>query len=450
MNVKKYAIIAILMMLAGSVYADAYASSTYPDNVLAIYPQPDSRVDLAPSAFPMGLQQISILFTENVSVNPNCKEEAYIYLDGEETPVQKVGVSGASVDFEQKKLGCILFPYSCKANGNYRVSITDGFWVLEGSSGGYSKALELYYSILNPQRVSPAPTVMKELSEFRLEFPEYDSVKLLDPGKIELFRLSSDENYPLSVTVGKNGDGAPANFILINLNTPITQPGEYCLYVKKDAAEAINYSGSEQEPETTIVSTEQNIEALYKYTVSPIDAPSITPAEGILESFSSFELSVPQGADFWFVNDKAVNLIFRVNDDGTLAPDASYRLKGQRIEDTDKILLNIIENGEIVENVTPEAGKYALQLAYGLFSGSWNGEFVNSGPFVYYYDVIGGTSSISRPSDLDKAKNAKGIYSIEGKMISEKSDSMQINALPEGIYIIDGKKTYINSHKSKH
>ncbi|MDE7418924.1 MAG: hypothetical protein K2N35_01800 [Muribaculaceae bacterium] len=447
MNVKKYAIIAIIMMLAGSMYTATYASSTYPDNVTAIYPQPDSRVDLAPSAFPMGLQQISILFTENVSVNPNCKGEAHLYLDGEETPIQTVGVSGASVDFEQQKMGCVLFPYSCKSNGNYRVTIPDGFWVLEGKTGGYSQAFELYYSIYNPQRITPAPTVMKELSEFRLEFPDYDDVKLLNPNNIELFKLSSDYNYPLSVSVGKNEDGTPANYIQINLITPITQPGEYCLYVKKEAAEAIYYGGSHEKPEPAVIRKTQNIEALYKYTVSQIDAPAISPAEGILEGFSTFELTVPQGADFWFANDKAVSMIYKVNDDGTLSPDASYRVKGQRIEDTDKILLNIIENGEIVENVTPAAGKYALQLAYGLFSGSWNGEFINSAPFIYYYYVVGDPSSIKLPSDADKAKSVKGIYSIDGKMISEKSGTIQINTLPEGIYIIDGKKTFVGGRK---
>lgn len=437
-------------MLAGTMYSDTYASSTYPENVVAIYPQPDSRVDLAPSAYPMGIQQISIMFTENVSVNPNCKEEACIYLDGEETPIQKVGISGASVDYEQKKMGCVLFPYSCKSNGNYRVTIPDGFWILDGKNGGNSEAFELYYSILNPQRIYPAPSVMKELSEFRLEFPDYDLVKLLDPNKIELFKLSSDNTYPLSVSVGKNEDGTPANYLQINLNTPITQPGEYCIYVQKEAAEAIYYGGSNEQSESTIISTEPNVEALYKYTISQIDAPTITPAEGLLDSFGAFVLTVPQGSDFWFVNDKAVNFIYKVNDDGTLAPDASYRLKGQRIEDTDKILLNIVENGEIAESVSPEPGKYALQLAYGLFSGSWNGEFVNSAPFVYYYDVTGDTSSVKRPSDIDKAKEVKGIYSIEGKMISEKSGSTQINALPKGIYIIDGKKTYVSPSKSRH
>ena len=448
MNVKKSVIIAIMMIVLGCMYADTYAWSTYPENVVTIYPQPDSRVDLAPSAFPMGIQQISILFTDEVSVNPNCKGEACIYLDGEETPIQKVGISGASVDFEQNNLGCILFPYSCKSNGKYRVTIPDGFWVLEGKTRGYSKAFELYYSILNPQSIFPAPTVLNELSEFRLEFPGYDVVKLLNPNNIELFKLSSDDKYPLSVSVGKNEDGTPANFIRINLVSPITQPGEYCLYVKREAAEAIYYGGSHEQPEPAIISTEQNVEALYRYTVSQIDAPTISPEEGILESFSTFELTVPQGADFWFANDKAVSFIYRVNDDGTLSPDASYRLRGQRIEGTDKILLNIIQNGEVAESVTPAPGSYALQLAGGLFSGSWNGEFINSAPFVYYFQAIGDQSSVTRPAGIDYTKVAKGIYSIDGKKISEKSGSIQVNALPQGIYIIDGKKTYVNSHKS--
>ena len=283
---------------------------------------------------------------------------------------------------------------------------------------------------------------MKELSEFRLEFPDYDFVKILNSTKIELFKLGSDEKYPLYVRVGKNEDGTPANFLLINLETPITQPGEYSLYVQKEAAEAIYYDGQKE-------ITEPNVEALYKYTVTQIDTPSISPDEGVLEHFSSFELSMPQGVELWFVNDKAANLIYRVNDDGTLAPDASYRLRGQRIEGTDKILLNIIENGRIIESVTPEPGHYALQLANGLFSGSWNGEFINSAPYTYYFQAIGDPDSINLPSDTDIANEEKGIYSIEGKLISKKSGSIQINALPEGIYIIDGKKTYVNNRKSR-
>ncbi|MDE6522568.1 MAG: hypothetical protein K2L17_07110 [Muribaculaceae bacterium] len=440
MNVKKYAIIAFIMMLSGSMYARKYLSSTYPDNVTAIYPQPDSKVDLAPSAYPMGIQQISILFKDNASVNPNCKEEACIYLEGEENPIQKVGISGASVDFEQNNLACILFPYSCKSNGNYRVTIPNGFWILEGSTGGYSQPLELYYSILDPQRIYPAPSVMKELSEFRLEFPDYDHVNLLNPNKIELFQLSSDEKYPLSISVGNNEDGTPANFLQINLITPITKPGEYNLYVQREAAEAIYYDGLKE-------ISEPNTEALYRYTVTQIDAPSISPAEGVIENFSTFELTVPERADFWFVNDKAVSLIYRVNADGSLAPDASYRLRGQRLEGLDKILLNITENGKIIESVTPEQGNYALQLAGGLFSGSWNGEFINSAPFVYYFHATGDPDSVNLPSDIVKSKHTEGIYSIEGKIISEKSGSKQINALPEGIYIIDGKKTYVNHHK---
>ena len=221
--------------------------------------------------------------------------------------------------------------------------------------------------------------------------------------------------------------------------------------MQKEAVEAIHYDGAHEKSESAIISTEQNIEALYRYTVSQIDAPTISPSDRVLDSFSTFELTVPQGADFWFLNDKAINFIYKVNDDGSLAPDASYRLKGQRIGNTDKILLNVFENGAFAESVTPEPGAYALQLAYGLFSGSWNGEFVNSAPFVYYYDAIENINDITMlPSDTDNAIDAKGIYSIEGKKISGKSGSMQINALPDGIYIIDGKKTYVNSHKSRH
>lgn len=438
MNITKYAIFAVLMMLSSSLYA---GSSTIPANVKAIYPQPDSRVNLAPSAFPMGIQQISILFDKEASVNHECEGEACIYIEGDENPIQTVGISGASTDFTQTELGCVLFPYSCKSNGKYRVTIPEGFWKFEGSNPTFSGALDLHYEILNPQTIFPTETVVKELSEFRLEFPYYDEVTLIDPKKIELFQLSSPDKYPLTVTVGTNEDGTPSNYIDIKLNAPITASGEYSLFVQEGAAEGTYVNTNAFGQETVI--TEPNIEALYRYTVSLIDAPKIAPEEGIVESFTTFELTVPDGADFWFVNDKAINFIYKANPDGSLAPDASYRLTGNRVDETNIIVLTITENGEPVTDITPQAGKYALKLASGLFSGSWNGEFINSAPFVYYYDAIEDPNSVKSPSIKDKPREIKGIYSIDGKMISEDSESVQQEYLPEGIYIIDGKKTHL-------
>lgn len=437
MNIKKYTFAALLALTGVAVYADTgIGPSATPDNVTVVYPQPDSRVDLGPNASPLGLQQISALFKRDVTVNPDCDSKACIYLEGEDTPLQSVGISGATVDLEQSKMGSVLFPHSCIANGRYRVTIPEGFWIVAGEKPSLSGAFDLYYEILVPQRISPAEGVAKELKEFRLEFPGYDEARLLYPKKIEFFRHSSSGSYPITVTEGKNEDGSPANYILITLNQDVTEQGDYSLFVKAGATAGIKYGENGEEI------TDSNIEAIYRYTVSQLDAPAITQPEGTVENLGPFELTVPEGADFWFLNDKAVSFIYPVKEDGSLAPDAAYRVTGRRVDETDRIAFTIWEGNQGKTSVTPGPGAYALQLASGLFSGSWGGEFINSAPFIYYYHVVGDPNEAEMIPTDNVTIRPLGIYTIDGKrIISGESGSKE--TLPEGLYIIDGRKTII-------
>lgn len=418
-----------------------FGSSIVPENVSAVYPTPDSRVDLGPNASPLGLQQISVMFKYDASVNPDCTERACIYIEGNDTPLQTVGISGVSADLTQSKMGSVLFPNSCTANGLYRVTIPEGFWTLDGH--GLSGAFDLNYEILVPQRIWPRERVANELKEFRLEFPGYDEARLLDPKKIEFFRHSSPNVYPLTVTVGRNEDGTNANYLLISLQEPVTEQGDYSLFVQEGAAEGVHYGGSSDKPEQGEETTDVNIEALYHYTVSQIAAPTIVPSEGTVEAFVPFELTVPEGAEFWFVNDKAVSFIYPVEGDGTLSPDAAYRLTARKDEATGKIVLTIVENGEPATSVIPQPGSYALQLASGLFSGSWNGEFINSAPFVYYYNIVDTPDGVKIAPAGIATQAQRGVFSIDGRKITEAQEETGTELLPEGLYIIDGQKKYI-------
>lgn len=442
MNIKTIVSVSLLTMLYSPMQAGAYlGASSVPENVSAVYPTPDSRVDLGPNASPLGLQQISVVFNSDVTVNTDCTEKACIYLEGEDTPLQTVGISGASADLTQSKMGSVLFPNSCTANGSYRVTIPEGFWKLDGH--GLSGAFDLNYEILVPQRIWPAAGVASELKEFRLEFPGYDEARVLDPSKIEFFRHSSPGIYPISITVGRNEDGTKANYILISLQEPVTEQGEYSLFVQEGAAEGVRYGESSDKSEAEEETTDTNIEALYHYTVSQIAAPAIVPAAGTVEAFVPFELTVPEGAEFWFVNDRAVSFIYPVEDDGTLSPDAAYRLTARKDDATDKIVLTIVENGEPMTSVVPQPGSYALQLASGLFSGSWNGEFINSAPFVYYYNVLDTPDGVKiTPANLESNRQ-HGIFTIDGRKITDTKEGASTELLPEGVYVIDGQKKYI-------
>ncbi|MDE6511988.1 MAG: hypothetical protein K2L00_07850, partial [Muribaculaceae bacterium] len=342
----------------------------------------------------------------------------------------------ASVDLTQSKMGSVMFPNSCTANGSYRVTIPEGFWMLDGH--GESGAFDLNYEILVPQRIWPTARVSTELKEFRLEFPGYDEARLLDARKIEFFRHSSTNVYPLSIAVGKNEDGSNANYISITLIEPVTEQGEYSLFVQDGAAEGVRHAGAEEE------TTDANIEALYRYTVSQIAAPKIAPTEGAVEAFSTFELTVPEGAEFWFVNDRAVSFIYPVEEDGTLSTNAAYRLTARKDNSTDKIVLTIVENGVPMTSVVPQPGSYALQLASGLFSGSWNGEFINSAPFVYYYNVPDMPDGVKITPAATEGNRQHGTFTLDGRKITDSKEcGTPAELLPEGVYVIDGQKKYI-------
>ena len=438
LNMKKYAVAAILSLLSLCSYADTgIGTSIIPENVTSVDPQPGQRVNLGISGSPLGLQYISVMFKRDVAVNPECEGEACIYLHGDDTPLQTVGVSGATVDYDQHKMGCVLFPFSCVADGLYRVTIPEGFWILQGDTPAYSGAFDLYYEVYMPQRISPAEQVVKELSEFRLEFPDFEQARLLSSKKIEFYRHSSPDVYPLTVTEGTNDDGSPANYILIKLREPVKTQGEYSLFIKAGAAEGVNAAGTGEE------TTDVNMEALYTYTLSQIDPPSIVPEEGAVESFVPFELTVPKGAEFWFVNDRAVSFIYPVNGDGSLARAAAYRLTTSRKEESDVITLTINENGRPADNIQARPGKYALQLASGLFSGSWNGEFINSAPFIYYYQIVSTPEGVEMNSIGEGQALPGGVYTLDGRKIANGAETIGIEALPGGVYVIDGKKKYI-------
>lgn len=438
--------VAIALLLSSTAISETFAeqiNSTIPENVREVYPQPDARVEIGPITNPLGIQQITIVFKGNVAVNSECEGEAFIYKDGDTEPFQSVGVSGASGDNQKTTMASVLFPYSCRENGSYRVTIPEGFWFVGDTDPQLSGAFDLYYEILAPQLLSPSESCVNELSEFRLEFPNYDEVTILDPRKFDFFKVGSDKHYPISVSVGENSDGTPGNYILIQLSEPVTSQGEYNLYIQAKAAEGIKYGKNYPEDESDII-RDPNTEVLHTYTISSIGIPAIAPEEGELESFSSFELTVPAGAEFWFVNDKAVSFIYPVNSDGSLAPDPVCRLTASKIDETDKILLNVSATGGVSVPFTPAAGRYALQLGNGLFSGSWNGEFINSASFIYYYDLISsGTSGIEFMTIPDQECRDKGVYNLNGVRVTDKSDDSDVNSLPKGFYIVKGRKIII-------
>lgn len=443
---KNYDFILVFLIFTSLLSLDVNAENTQsilPENVRAVYPEPDKRVEYSPNAYPLGVQQISVVYTEDIFVNPDCIGNAHIYRDGDPQPFQSVGISGVSVDYEKNNMGSVLFPYSCTYNGKYRVTIPEGFWIVGESNPKLSGALDLNYEIYVPQSVIPSQNVSTELTEFRLVFPEFDAAVIKNPKKIEIFKLSSDKRYPLTLSVGQKNDGSPDNYVSIRLTEPITTQGDYHLFIQANAAEGIKY-GPNYHLDPTDFYSEPNTEVLCPYTVSHIPAPAIEPESGIIESFKSFKLAVPKGAEYWFLNDKAVSFIYPVNDDGTLAPDPICRLIGNRDEDSSCITLKIIENGDSIETLTPKSGKYALKLGNGLFSGSWNGEFINSAAYIYYYEIVNadnsGITAIHTP-ELEMTNNT--VYDLTGRKILETSDSGRLKIIPRGIYIINGQKTYI-------
>ncbi len=396
-----------------------------PEGVRSCSPA-QGRIDIGNNASPLGAQEISLGFAEQVMVNEDCTATAHVYKDGADTPFASATVANAYVDVMSYRVGAIKFDRSCKAPGTYHVVLPAGLWLM-GDNATLSPEVELNYEIIVPQTISPLPGTVESLSEFQLSCPGYDAVTYDSAKKLDFYKVGSDESFHISVLP------LDATTMTLILSQEVTATGTYSLMIPANAFKAVV-----KDEDGTVIEEVGNTEVIYTWTLSTIPAPGITPAPGKISGFKSFTLTSPEGYDLFFIDDRTRNNIYAVEADGSLSADPVYYALGQRTEEGD-IFLNVIDPATYQPTETelvPAPGMYCLKLASNFMSGIWDGNFESTPSYNYYYEI-------EIASGLDIVPDAAGemkVYTIYGQHAATITDLSQLKALPAGLYIVNGKK----------
>ncbi|MDE7081152.1 MAG: hypothetical protein K2O78_05830 [Muribaculaceae bacterium] len=417
---------AVAVALAWQMPMQAYATEIAP-GVQAVYPAPDQRVNVGPNDYYLGLQEIAFQYGQPLEVNRDCTGVACIYLQGDQTPIQSVGVEGASVDVMINSRCSVLFPYVCNANGSYTVTIPEGFWYVgEGEARTLSGAMTLDYEIYVPQAVWPAPGTLSELGTITVTFPDFEKAELLDKSLISLYGVGTVDDLAFDVT-----EGEYANQLDIVLAAPVGKSGDYKLQLLAGAMRGVNADGS----------SEANSEMIYSWTVAAAGQPVITPAEGEVKEFSSFVLSVPEGAAFWFCDDRSKNYIYEADEEGNLYSDPLCMVKPVADIAAGTITLTVMETTEGKDTLIPADGYYCLVLAKGLYSGSWGDDFINSPELRYYYKVANNYSAVDSLESVDG--ESADVYNMQGVRVLRSVTADDLRSLPAGIYVYGNRKVVV-------
>ncbi len=417
-----------------------------PDGVTSVTPG-QGYVDLAANMNPLGVQEITVAFRVAPALNPDCKEMAVCYYNG--TEAASVTNASSYIDSMGAPTAGINFGKNLTAPGTYNVVIPEGFWLYNGID---SPRIELNYEIFDLYRLSPVAGLHDSLTEIVMDFPLADEVVVKNRSSIEFFRsLPTELVYGLKIDVRANDTDGRRNKVVMSfmdsstasLFSNLSQAGTYTFHCVTGAFAAYIY-GPNHDSDPTDYTEWTTPEILRIYEITDCPAPVIDPAEGTVERFTKFTLDVPAPFQLFMVDDRNnKSAIYPVNPDGSLAADPVCRLKAERNWDVEnQFFLYVADSRGVVieEGVQPENGDYMLVLASSLYSGMFNGQFVNSAPYQYAYTVYNESVKVEGlGADDDKVT----VYNLAGVRVLNEADPAAVRALPAGLYIVNGRKVAV-------
>jgi hypothetical protein len=410
---------AILMPLAASA---TVTPVDLPDGISSVDP-PQGYVDLSNNANPLGVQQISVFFqSSDLEANPNAKGDVVLYKDASDTVYDSVPATAATVDQYTHQFGSIIFEHKHTAEGVYTVVIPEGTWLVDGNN---SPEIKLNYEIRQETTISPAAGLVDALDNVSITFNLAEKVELVS-NNIVAAATGSTEDCKVEVTI----NGNVVELAISNSDGSALGKGSYDLFIPASTFKLISTENGEE-----VVSYNKTI--MLKYDVPAFPKLPITPEEGEVTGFKSFTISADYGYSIWMVDDKTRSYIYSVDEDGNLAADASYKLLAKYNTDG-TIQLNVLDSSwnPVEEPVVPAPGRYALVLANALLSGDYNGDFVSTPSYVYYYDVVESSTGIQ----VIKVESSPigDVYNLSGVKVAH--GAAQMRQLPAGVYIVNGMK----------
>lgn len=372
-----------------------------PAGVTSVQP-PQGIVNLDGEVSPLGAGSVTVYFSTAPEKNPAAaKLDVAIYKVGEDTPLETVKCSTASVDAMGQSAGMITFKGDYTKKGEYKIVIPAGCWLLAGAP---SPEITLFYEITRDYLVNPAGIVEAPFKEFELIFPSAQFAQYNGSG-VQFYMEGTTENIPLSIAVVPPSiDGEETNTFLVTINggNGVSEPGIYTFKCQAGAFDIIWWDPAMEGDLSKGRQLKSDIMDI-KFTIPEMPEPSIEPADGSkLIAFTTFKCVMPHVDDYSFLlGDNMVrNYIYPASDEwvkGNLYT-AIYKMEfhpestpgaGDSYTFNNKTGEFTLANEDGDEEFIPAPGNYILKLGAGLYSGqNKNGKFCNSAAYEYRYTII--------------------------------------------------------------
>lgn len=427
MKTSTFSAIAVLCALSPlSANANFFVEpAPLPSIVSAVNPE-QGLIDTGGSATPLGAKAYSITFPSNNVVQNDVDANFELYRDG--VLVATTPATKNNVDIQNDKIYCFTFPGTWLSNGVYRVDIPAGVWTVDGTE---VPAFSLNYEIFSTMTLSPAPGTYTSLQDFRIDFKGASKV-VCNKSTLSLGLQNSSKSYAFTILTKDN-------YVLLDLDTPITAPGTYSLELPKGLF-TVTYDGKPGVAGSTESATLQSEDVILQYYVSSLPAPTIDPAEGEVESFYQFTVTAPAELDAWFADEMSRGKIYPVLPDGTLAGSPLCQLRVSQ-PGAGNIAVMTVLNQDLslaTEPLVPSPGKYCVVLPADLFTGMYNGNYTTTVPYYYYYTVKAKDINSAVESVETEMPAVYGVYNMQGVKVADEAGN-----LPKGLYIVDGKKVLV-------
>lgn len=466
---------ALLLAAAFAALSVANASaalpkSDYPSGV-TIEPAPDSKVDVSANNSPLGVSAIALTFSGgDVDKNPNNTTPAELYLNNFDVPA--CTTLSTSIDMQTWASVGVIFPGSWNKNGIYKIVIPAGMFLVGGAP---SQAMTLYYEIDVAWYAEPVDQmVVSELEEIVLTFPGSTEVKLTDS-----YSATMSERLGESIYTSAKVDG---NRVIISVAQEgdvaarVSQPGQYLLQIGANGIEYVKDG---------VRNTTDEIRLTYHIPESP--EPEIWPFvdEPITSGIEYFEVTAPLGYDpsiAFFANDKENCPLYRADENGLLdmtSPVCIARAIQTECDYERRILYLGLFDSLTLEPLNFEmdrgsddhyvpydewtvvpgslkpwkpqvTGTYCLVLGQSLYNGYYTSPlvgsepgFVASAPFRFYYEIEGLDGSGVEYVETAEEPTTVDVYNLTGIRVLKNAPKENVNNLPAGLYIVNGKKVMV-------
>lgn len=425
-----------------------------PDAVKAVSPE-QGFIDTSGDVSPLGAGEISFVFAGAAEVVANTSVTSELYRDG-----KLLATSGkAYVDAMGNRIASINFGRQVKV-GWYEVKMTEGQFTIGGQP---SPAMSLFYQIEGFCNILTTPGIIYQIDDVILGFDknvfkvELDSEKLAelaclahirnDDGadvtpEFEMVAEAFEEGGEWGVAIRFGQIGGIGGMALMN-------EGNYEVNIPAGLIKSYSY-GPDYATDPTDVIERTNPRYNLTYIIPSFPEPDCEPATySVVECFDKFVLTMPSGLTILFADNMASSIIYPVVDGVVDMDTPLYKVKATGWDITaNTVSYQVIDpatNTFAKTPIVPEPGDYALVLSDKAFSGTWKpyenieARQVFAAPYQFFFTVSGE----SAVENVEAVADDFTVYNLQGVRVAKGISAAQVNALPAGLYIVNGKKVMV-------